>query len=106
MMTKDNDQEAYLPTMGDMSREEFIRLIEDDMMSAKITMGTAVKCLRTEITKLNRAKFAQLCKVSPRVVAYIENDEGNQTIKSVNAVFRPFGLELCPARIDRPKYLS
>jgi hypothetical protein len=88
-------------TKGDMTNEAFIRHVEAELLHGRLSMGQAVTLLRTEIATLNRSQFARMCKVSARMIAYIENDEGNQTVKSLNAVFRPFGLELCPVRIKR-----
>jgi hypothetical protein len=42
-----------------------------------------------------------MCKISVRTLVHIEHGEGNQTLKSLNAVFRPFGLKMGVVRIRR-----
>lgn len=40
--------------------------------------------------------------VHVRTLVYIEHGEGNQTLKSLNAVFRPFGLQMGVVKVRRP----
>ena len=43
---------------------------------------------------MQQAQFAKMCKISVRTLIQIEQGEGNPTLKSLNAVFKPFGLKM------------
>lgn len=53
------------------------------------------------ITQMQQTHFAQMCKVSVRTLIQIEQGEGNPTLKSLNAVFKPFGLQMGVVRRNR-----
>lgn len=78
-----------------------IEAIEADLAQGKITLGAAVKRLRVEVTQLQQTQFARMCKISVRTLIQIEHDEGNPTLKSLNAVFKPFGLKMGVVRLSR-----
>ena len=44
---------------------------------------------------------AKMCKISVHTLVHIEHGEGNQTLKSLNAVFRPFGLQMGVVKLRR-----
>ena len=64
-------------------------------------IGEAVRRLRTEVTGLHQSQFAKMCKISVRTLVHIEHGEGNQTLKSLNAVFRPFGMQMGVVKLRR-----
>ena len=82
-------------------RQAKIQSIEDDLAQGKITLGEAVKRFRVEITQLQQTQYARMCKISVRTLVQIEHDEGNPTLKSLNAVFKPFGLQMGVVRRSR-----
>jgi len=82
-------------------RQAKIQSIEDDLAQGKITLGEAVKRFRVEITQLQQTQYARMCKISVRTLIQIEHDEGNPTLKSLNAVFKPFGLQMGVVRRSR-----
>lgn len=88
-------------SFNEMTREEIIRAIESMLMAREISMGKAVEMLRTLVAKMDQRMFATMCKISVRTLSHIEHEEGNQTIKSMNSVFRPFGLEVSAVRLKR-----
>ena len=57
-------------------------------------MGAAVRKLRVEVAKMQQTQFAKMCRISVRTLIQIEQGEGNPTLNSLNAVFRPFGLQM------------
>ncbi len=57
-------------------------------------MGAAVRRLRKEVTGLQQARFAQMCKLSVRALRQLELDEGNPTVQTLNSVFNPFGMQV------------
>lgn len=87
-----------------LSPEERAKVIEDvqqGVAEGAWELGTAVRHLRVSVANLQQAQFARMCKVSLRTLIQIEQGEGNPTLKSLNAVFRPFGLQMGVVRRQR-----
>lgn len=82
-------------------RARVIESIEQGLTSGSLEIGDAVRRLRTEVTGLHQSQFARMCKISVRTLVHIEHGEGNQTLKSLNAVFRPFGLRMGVVKVRR-----
>lgn len=82
--------------MNDDIRQRGIILDElrGQLLDGTVSMGAAVKRLRTEITGLRQEQFARMCKISLRTLRQIEQGEGNPTVQTLNAVFRPFGMQV------------
>ncbi|MNF61988.1 MULTISPECIES: helix-turn-helix domain-containing protein [unclassified Pseudomonas] len=83
------------------ARALLIESIEQGLAEGILEIGEAVRRLRVEVTGLHQSQFAKMCKISVRTLVHIEHGEGNQTLKSLNAVFRPFGLQMGVVRIRR-----
>ena len=83
------------------ARALLIERVEQGLADGSLAIGEAVRRLRTEVTGLHQSQFAKMCKISVRTLVHIEHGEGNQTLKSLNAVFRPFGLQMCVVRLRR-----
>lgn len=84
-------------------RAQVIESIEQGLSDGSLEIGDAVHRLRTEVTGLHQSQFAQMCKISVRTLVHIEHGEGNQTLKSLNAVFRPFGLQMGVVKVRRKR---
>ncbi|MFL1547957.1 helix-turn-helix domain-containing protein [Pseudomonas sp. E2-15] len=87
-----------------MSIDERMLLMDsilEGLSEGTIEIGEAVRRLRVEVTTLNQIKFARMCKISVRTLVHIEQGEGNQTLKSLNAVFRPFGWKMGVMKVRR-----
>lgn len=82
-------------------RARVIESIEQGLTDGSLEIGDAVRRLRTEVTGLHQSQFARMCKISVRTLVHIEHGEGNQTLKSLNAVFRPFGLRMGVVKVRR-----
>ncbi|HWT70356.1 MAG TPA: helix-turn-helix transcriptional regulator [Pseudomonas sp.] len=82
-------------------RSALIESIQDALTQGTLEVGEAVRRLRVEVTGLHQTQFARMCKISVRTLVHIEHGEGNQTLKSLNAVFHPFGLKMGVVRIRR-----
>ena len=82
--------------MNDEIRQRGIILDElrNQLLEGTVSMGGAVKRLRTEITGLRQEQFASMCKISLRTLRQLEQDDGNPTVQTLNAVFRPFGMQV------------
>lgn len=82
-------------------RAQVIEDVEQGLAQGTLELGEAVRRLRTEATGLHQSQFARMCKISVRTLVNIEHGEGNQTLKSLNAVFRPFGLKMGVVKVRR-----
>nr|WP_314580626.1 helix-turn-helix transcriptional regulator [uncultured Pseudomonas sp.] len=82
--------------MTDEIRQRGIILDElrDQLAAGTVSIGGAVKRLRNDVTGLRQEQFAAMCKISLRTLRQIEQDEGNPTIQTLNAVFKPFGMRV------------
>ncbi|WP_338800375.1 helix-turn-helix transcriptional regulator [Pseudomonas sp. RSB 5.4] len=82
-------------------RTMLIESIQEALTQGTLEIGEAVRRLRVEVTGLHQAQFARMCKISVRTLVHIEHGEGNQTLKSLNAVFGPFGMKMGVVKIRR-----
>lgn len=82
-------------------RTLLIERIQQELANDTLAIGEAVRQLRVEVTGLHQSQFAKMCKISVRTLVHIEHGEGNQTLKSLNAVFRPFGMQMGVVKIRR-----
>ena len=83
------------------TRALLIQGIEQGLAQGTLQIGEAVRRLRVEVTGLHQSQFARMCKISVRTLVHIEHGEGNQTLKLLNAVFRPFGLQMGVVKVRR-----
>lgn len=79
-----------------------IESVEQGLAEGTLQVGEAVRRLRVEAIGLHQTPFARMCRISLRTLVHIEHGEGNQTLKSLNAVFRPFGLQMGVVKVRRP----
>ncbi|MBK4998317.1 helix-turn-helix domain-containing protein [Pseudomonas sp. S31] len=82
-------------------RAQIIDDVQHGIAQGTCELGAAVRHLRVTVANLQQAQFARMCKVSLRTLIQIEQGEGNPTLKSLNAVFRPFGLQMGVVRRQR-----
>ncbi|MDX9666006.1 helix-turn-helix transcriptional regulator [Pseudomonas sp. P5_152] len=82
-------------------RAQLIENIQAGLGDGSLELGEAVRRLRIEVTGLHQSQFARMCKISVRTLVHIEHGEGNQTLKSLNAVLRPFGLQMGVVKVKR-----
>ncbi|MDK8264187.1 MULTISPECIES: helix-turn-helix domain-containing protein [Pseudomonas] len=78
-----DDQERRQRTLDD---------IREGLQSGRLSLGAGVRRLRREITGLTQTDFARMARISLRTLRQLEQDEGNPTLATLQAVFRPFGL--------------
>ena len=80
--------------MDILERNRVLNELQQQLASGEITIGAAVRRLRKEVTGLQQARFAQMCKLSLRALRQLELDEGNPTVQTLNSVFNPFGMQV------------
>ncbi|AKA21521.1 DNA-binding protein [Pseudomonas chlororaphis] len=75
-------------------RGALIENIRQELAAGRLPIGDAVRRLRIEVTGLHQSQFARMCRISLRTLIHIEHGDGNPTLKSLNAVFKPFGMQM------------
>ena len=80
--------------MDILERNRILNELQQQLASGEITIGRAVRRLRKEVTGLQQARFAQMCKLSLRALRQLELDESNPTVQTLNNVFNPFGMQV------------
>jgi DNA-binding transcriptional regulator YiaG len=88
-------------TMTVQERTLLLESILEDLANGSLTTHQAVRRLRVEVTGLKQSQFAKMCKISVRALVHMEHGEGNQTLKSLNAVFKPFGMKMGVVKLRR-----
>lgn len=83
------------------ARGLLIDSVREAIADGSLELGAAVRQLRTEVAKMQQTQFARMCKISVRTLIQIEQGEGNPTLKSLNAVFKPFGLQMGVVKRNR-----
>ncbi|MCQ4328862.1 helix-turn-helix transcriptional regulator [Stutzerimonas stutzeri] len=81
-------------------RDRLIRSICQQVAAGTLGMPEAIKRLRIEVTGLNQAQFARMCKISMRAQNHLEHGDGNPTLKTLQSVFRVFGMRISLAMVD------
>ena len=80
--------------MDAIERKQILTELQRQLACGEITIGAAVRRLRKEVTGLQQARFAQMCKLSLRALRQLEHDESNPTVQTLNSVFNPFGMQV------------
>ena len=88
-------------TLSMDARALLIDSVQQEIADGSLEIGAAVRRLRVEGASLHQSQFAKMCKISVRTLIQIEQGEGNPTLKSLNAVLRPFGLKMGVVRRHR-----
>lgn len=90
--------------MKSLSLEERQNRLEDikaQSMAGKESLGTSIRRIRLEITGLDQASFAKICKITVKTLSSLENDKGNPTVNTLNSILRPFGMGMTLGSIFR-----
>lgn len=88
-------------TMTLEERGALIDHIQQELAAGRLSIGDGVKRLRTEVTGLHQSPFARMCRISLRTLIHIEHGDGNPTLKSLSAVFKPFGLQMGVVKVHK-----
>ena len=88
-------------TLSIDARMLLIESVQQGIADGNLELGEAVKRLRVDGARMHQSQYARMCKISVRTLIQIEQGEGNPTLKSLNAVFQPFGLQMGVVRRAR-----
>lgn len=91
-----------MKTLTIEERDLLIRSICQQVGEGKLSMHEAIRRLRVEVTGLNQARFAKMCKISIRALNHLEYGDGNPTLKTLESVFKVFGMRISVAMISNP----
>lgn len=82
------------------ARDELIATNLAEILCGKSSIGRLLVSLRKKYLGITQAEYAKLVGVSLRTLSDIENDTADQTITTINKVFKPFGFSvgLLPTR--------
>ncbi|WP_369309585.1 helix-turn-helix transcriptional regulator [Providencia rettgeri] len=89
-----NETSPNFSTLTKEDKEIYLLKVSRDLFLNNITIGNAIKKLRTNILKINQEQFAKLVGVSRKTISDIENNRGNLSIETLSAIARPFNLRL------------
>jgi len=88
-------------TMSVIERMTLLDSILEELANDTLSIHQAIRRLRVEVTGLNQAQFARMCKISVRALVQMEHGEGNQTLKSLSKVFSLFGMRVGILKLRR-----
>ena len=69
-----------------------------------MNLHEAIRRLRVEVTGLNQSRFAKMCKISMRALNHLEYGDGNPTLKTLESVFKVFGMRISLTMINNPPH--
>lgn len=75
-------------------RQALLAQLQAELMDGRASIGAAVRRLRIELTGLRQEPFARMCRISLNTLQQLEHDQGNPTVRTLNAVFAPFGMRV------------
>ncbi|MBT2145573.1 MULTISPECIES: helix-turn-helix transcriptional regulator [unclassified Rhodanobacter] len=75
-------------------RQALLAQLQAELLDGRTGIGAAVRRLRTELTGLRQEQFARMCRISLNTLQQLEHDQGNPTVRTLNAVFAPFGMRV------------
>lgn len=87
-----------------LNPEERKTLLDDikaRSMEGNESLGTSIRRIRLEITGLDQASFAKMCKMTVKTLSSLENDKGNPTINTLNSILKPFGMAMTLGSVFR-----
>ncbi|WP_081596669.1 helix-turn-helix domain-containing protein [Pseudomonas nitroreducens] len=83
---------------GICERLAVLQQIQGDIAERSITLGEAVRVLRVDTLDVTQREFARICKISQRTLVHIESGTGNPTVRTLESIFKKFGLYLTLGR--------
>ncbi len=77
-----------------LQRKHILDSVQAGLADGSLSFGAAIVRLRKEVTGLKQADFARMCKISMSTLCQLEKDDSNPTVQTLNAVFKPFGMQV------------
>lgn len=92
--------------MKKLQPEERAQLVEDIVQrnaAGLDPIGTSIRRLRLEVTGLDQATFATMCKMSTKSLYELESGKSNPKLSTLEAVLRLFGVRMGMVMTARDK---
>ena len=86
-----------------VTRNNMMNAVSQQLLTGELTQGEALKLLRMNVLGMKQDAYARLVKVSRKTISDIENNKINNSIETVNKVFKPFGLQMGLLPISRTR---
>lgn len=86
-----------------VTRNSMMNAVSQQLLTGELTQGEALKLLRMNVLGMKQDAYARLVKVSRKTISDIENNKINNSIETVNKVFKPFGLQMGLLPISRTR---
>lgn len=74
--------------------------VQRELLGGEITLGQAIKTLRTKVSKMNQDDFARSCNLSRRTLSEVELDRGNPTLKTISRIFAMYHFSFYIKLVD------
>lgn len=78
---------------------ELRQALSSQLPASDLPIGEVIRNMRLSI-KRSQNEYAQLCGVSPRLLAAIEIGEANPTLKTLQALLLPFACDVGVVRLS------
>jgi len=89
--------------MDVQERGRFFEELLSQLSTGTLSISDAVIRLREDVTGMPQGMFAAMCKISIRTLRQLELGESNPTMQTLNAVFKPFGMQVGIVRRPRTR---
>lgn len=89
--------------MDVQERRRFLEELSREFSAGTLSISDAVIRLREDVTGMRQEMFATMCKISLRTLRQLELGESNPTVQTLNAVFKPFGMQVGIVRRPRTR---
>ena len=82
-------------------RKEILAKIENDLASNAISLGDAVKLIRTKLYAMTQTQYAKFIKVSDKTLRDIEKGNTDPRLSVLNKILAPGGFQVSAHMIRR-----
>lgn len=89
--------------MDIQERRCFLEELSREFSAGTLSISDAVIRLREDVTGMPQGMFAAMCKISIRTLRRLELGESNPTVQTLNAIFKPFGMQIGIIRCPRAR---
>lgn len=77
-----------------LERRAILLEVEGMVRDGELTVGDAIRLLRSTMLGMDREAFARAVKLSPRAIAQLEDGDANPTLSTLTRALAPFGAKV------------
>ncbi|WP_105213114.1 helix-turn-helix transcriptional regulator [Pseudoalteromonas sp. T1lg22] len=82
-------------------RKEIVAKIEYDLANNALSLGEAIKRIRTELYGMTQTQYAKFIKVSDKTLRDIEKGNTDPRLSVINKLLAPGSLKLSALQVQR-----